>query len=112
VNSCKLMGCCGCDRTLQEFLTPITDLQIDPADAVRVELAAFLGEAAAVAPRAPVLQSVAAVLAALAVDPSQSVVKAAISVAAPVFRTCFAVVALQVGSKFLKTILSNASVVL
>lgn len=82
---------------LQEFLPEIVELQVDPSDAVRVELAALLGEAAAVAPRASVLQPIAITLAALAADTTQSVAKAAISTATAVFRTSFAVVALQVG---------------
>lgn len=70
---------------------------MDPSPLVRTELAQLLGEAAAAAPRAPVLHPAAAALAALAADAAPTVAKKAVSVATGVFRVCFAVVALQVG---------------
>ena len=76
----------------------MVELQVDPAVAVRVELAHLLGEAATAAPRAAVLTPAAAALAALAADSAAPVARKAVSVATAVFRTCFAVVALQVGA--------------
>lgn len=80
----------------QEFLAEVAELQVDPAVPVRAELAHLLGEAATAAPRAAVLTPAAAALAALAADLAAPVARKAVSVATAVFRTCFAVVALQV----------------
>ena len=77
----------------------MVELQVDPAVAVRAELAHLLGEAATAAPRAAVLMPAAAALAALAADLAAPVARKAVSVATAVFRTCFAVVALQVGAQ-------------
>lgn len=74
----------------------MAELQVDPAVPVRAELAHLLGEAATAAPRAAVLTPAAAALAALAADLAAPVARKAVSVATAVFRTCFAVVALQV----------------
>ncbi len=81
----------------------MAELQVDPAPAVRVEVAELLGEAAAAAPRPPVLAHAAAALAALAADPTAAVARKAAAVATAVFRTCFAVVALQVWGHVGKT---------
>lgn len=83
----------------QEFLQELTELQVEPAAAVRKYLAELLADAAAAAPRPAVLAPAAACLAALAADTTAAVAKAAISAAVAVFRIAFAITAHQALSR-------------
>lgn len=79
----------------QEFLPDLVEFQVEPAAAVRKYLAELLADAAAAAPRPPVLAAAAACLGALAADAAAAVAKAAIAAAVTVFRTAFSISAHQ-----------------
>jgi hypothetical protein len=86
---------CGPGVPLQEFLPDVVEFQVEPAAAVRKYLAELLADAAAAAPRPPVLAAVAACLGALAADAAAAVAKAAIAAAVAVFRSAFSITAHQ-----------------
>jgi hypothetical protein len=80
----------------QDFLPDLVEFQVEPAAAVRKYLAELLADAAAAAPRPPVLAAAAACLGTLAADATAAVAKAAIAAAVTVFRTAFSIAAHQV----------------